>query len=462
MNYAKSMKIVALILASLTTVGCAEKNSSAYENKGKEIYIPRDLQGMDLNDPESEWSYHRMDTTENLAIFWQKGFGNDLSCPPQLEGTDMSIDLENLKEKLETFYAYYRDTLKFVKPGSKSEKYRMMVMLNYSLEGTAYGGDYDEEIGALWLAPNRVKDKALNCIAHELGHSFQSQITCDGEGICWGGCGFYEMTAQYMLWQVNPHWMDDENYHWKDYCRQTHKAFLHIANIYHTCHIEEYWAMLHGKPFIAELFREGVRGEDPVMTYKRLNDMTQEEFCDEMFHAACMTVNLDYPRVWDITRQHALQITSKMDTLAGGWLSPTKDNIPENYGYNVIEVPMPKSGNVTADFEALDPVDVTRDQVRARGFRYGFVAVDAEGKTHYGKTYSALRGRAEFSLPSHLSLLTSHLYLVVMGAPTFHWINPEGGKDTPSGDPLIPSLLSDVWNNPKPSTDAKWNYRVRL
>ena len=38
----------------------------------------------------------------------------------------------------------------------------MMVMINYSLEGTAYGGDYDGEIGALWIAPNRVQDEKLN------------------------------------------------------------------------------------------------------------------------------------------------------------------------------------------------------------------------------------------------------------------------------------------------------------
>ena len=43
----------------------------------------------------------------------------------------------------------------------------MMVMLDYSLEGTAYGGDYDGQIGALWIAPNRVQDVPLNCIAHE-------------------------------------------------------------------------------------------------------------------------------------------------------------------------------------------------------------------------------------------------------------------------------------------------------
>lgn len=157
---------------------------------GKAIYIPKDLQQMDLQNPDSKWSYHRMAHSENFAVFWEKGFGNDLSSPPPLEGHSMKVDLPNLLHKLETFYVYFRDTLKFVKPGSKSEKYRMMVMLNYSLEGTAYGGDYDQQIGALWIAPNRIQDKKLNCIAHELGHSFQAQISCDGEGEAWGGSDF--------------------------------------------------------------------------------------------------------------------------------------------------------------------------------------------------------------------------------------------------------------------------------
>ena len=129
---------------------------------GKAIYIPKDLQDIDLQNPESKWSYHRMACTENFVIFWEKGFGNDLSNPPQLEGHNMQVDLPNLMDKLESFYRFFRDTLEFSRPGSKCDKYRMMVMLNYSLEGTAYGGDYDGEIGALWIAPNRVQDKKLN------------------------------------------------------------------------------------------------------------------------------------------------------------------------------------------------------------------------------------------------------------------------------------------------------------
>ena len=97
--------------------------------------------------------------TENFIIFWEKGFGNDLSNPPQLEGHSMKVNLPNLKEKLESFYTYFYHTLQFAKQGSKCDKYRMMVMINYSLEGTAYGGDYDGQIGALWITPNRYRTR---------------------------------------------------------------------------------------------------------------------------------------------------------------------------------------------------------------------------------------------------------------------------------------------------------------
>ena len=48
----------------------------------------------------------------------------------------MAVDLENLKYQLERFYLFYRDSLKFVKPGSQSEKYRMMAMIQYSLDSS--------------------------------------------------------------------------------------------------------------------------------------------------------------------------------------------------------------------------------------------------------------------------------------------------------------------------------------
>ena len=154
------MKRIILFVVALTTAFAA----SAIDITGKQIYIPQELRSNDFESDSSQWSYSRMRLTPNFAIFWQRGFGADLSNPPRLEGRPMSIDLDNLASRLEEFYAFYRDSLKFIKAGSLAEKYRMMVMLNYSLEGTAYGGDYDEVIGAFWVAPNRLQDRRLNCV----------------------------------------------------------------------------------------------------------------------------------------------------------------------------------------------------------------------------------------------------------------------------------------------------------
>lgn len=126
-----------LLLLLLGIVG----HLAAADITGKQIYIPKELQDNDFNDDSSTWSYARSRLTPNFVIFWEKGFGDDVSSPPDLDGHRMSFDLDNLCERLESFYAYYYHTLGFARPGSLCDKYRMMVMVSYSLEGTAYGGD---------------------------------------------------------------------------------------------------------------------------------------------------------------------------------------------------------------------------------------------------------------------------------------------------------------------------------
>ena len=48
----------------------------------------------------------------------------------------------------------------------------MMAMIQYSLEGTAYGGDYDQVIGAFWATPNRLQDKKIKCCGSRTGTQF--------------------------------------------------------------------------------------------------------------------------------------------------------------------------------------------------------------------------------------------------------------------------------------------------
>lgn len=464
-------------LATLSLMFALAPCTRAIEIPGKQIFIPSDLREMNLEDTTSQWSYARMELTPNFAIFWQKGFGPSLANPPRLQGRPMQVDLENLKAKLERFYAYYRDTLKFIHPGSIADRYRMMVMINYSLEGTAYGGDYDGTIGAFWAAPNRLQDPALNCVAHELGHSFQSQSGIDvraalgfapegldedeaarreaeepnrpkgdtpapgdkpkrGDLPGIGGGGIYEMTSQWMLWHVNPYWVRDELYHWDAYRRQPHKAFLSWENVYHAPYVLEGWSQRHGLTIMSRIFREGFQREDPVDAYKRLTGTSQEAFNDETFETNRHTVMLDFRHAYAETRPYvgsterhpgfAAKLTAQTgDTITAVdarhhmWLRPVADEYPENYGFNVIKIDLNGRKKVRVDFEAMDAKDDTDNYMAGRaadaGWRWGFVAVDANGRCTYPPMQKAQKGTITFVPQGY-----EQLYLVVMGAPTEH------------------------------------------
>ena len=365
----------------------------------KKIYIPEDLRKMDLQADTSQWSFKRSIETDDLILMWERGFGSDTSNPPMLEGKPMSFNLTNLRDRVQEFYHFFRDTLAFTRPGSKADKYKMMVMVNYSLDGTAYGGTYDNFIGALWVAPNRIQDTKMNCMAHELGHSFQLQIPADSVGDAWGGSGFFEMTSQWMLWQVNPDWLTDENYHFEAFKQLTHKAYLHLDNIYHSPFVIQWWSDLHGRKSIAELYRQGRIGEDPVMTYKRMYNMSQKQFCDEMFRGYQHLVNFDFNHARKETRQYACTFDTELE--GGKWLRPK--NYPEEYGFNAIKLDDKVNLNVRR----------FRLNLQGDNLRYGFVGITTDGQSVYSNVNAT-----EFVVPKSKRL--SHLYLIVMGAPLQH------------------------------------------
>ena len=368
----------------------------------KRVYIPKDLRGIDLNDSTSKWSWHNSVQTDDVVFFWEGSFGHDPAKAPNLKGKPMTFDLDNVVRRVQYFYDFYRDSLHFLSTPSNADSLKMMVMINYSLEGTAYGGDYDGRIGALWVAPNRIQDRHLNCLAHELGHSFQRQITSDGAGEAWGGSGFFEMASQWMLWQVNPDWPTEENYHLQAFRKATHKAFLSPENIYRSPYVLEYWAEKHGRAHIAQLFREGKRGEDPAMTYMRLNGLTQQQFCDEMFRGYQHLVNFDFKHARRETRPYACTFDSPVRDLGGGWQAPV-DTL-EEYGFSAIRL-----DRLMAD----RPLRKVTVKVQGRQLRYGFVAVTASGRSIYSPVNAS-----SFVLPRDEQV--AHLYLLVMGAPDQH------------------------------------------
>ncbi len=406
-------------------------------NAQKKIYIPEDLRGMNLEADTSRWSFKRSIETNDLILMWERGFGHDTSKPPMLEGKPMSFNLGNLRDRVQSFYTFFRDTLGFSKPGSKCDQYKMMVMVNYSLDGTAYGGTYDNFIGALWVAPNRIQDEKMNCMAHELGHSFQLQIPADSVGDAWGGSGFFEMTSQWMLWQVNPDWLTDENYHFEAFKNLTHKAFLHLENIYHSPYVIQWWSDLHGRKSIAELYRQGKMGEDPVITYKRMNGLNQQTFCDEMFRGYQHLVNFDFKHARKETRKYACTFDTQL-TDSDGWLRPK--HYPEEYGFNAIRLD--------------DKVDLSAPsfglQMRGENLRYGFVGITTDDEEIYGDINASF-----FSVPHDKQL--RHLYLIVMGAPTMHEQIPMPTEENPEPKVDLKQFTYSFKVTAYPQGTVMWN-----
>ena len=392
---------------------------------GKEIYIPKELRSNDFTNKESKWSYYRMAYTPNVVCFWEKGFGDDLSKAPDLDGHKMTVDLDNLLSRVEYFYNVYRDMMGFLLPGSKAEKYRMMVMLNYSLEGTAYGGSYDDEIGALWIAPNRVQDKTLNCIAHELGHSFQIQISCDGQSQGMGG-GIFETSAQWMLWNVNPKWTTDENYHWEAFKKLIHLSLFNSENMYHAPVVLEYWSYLHGITYMADMFRGGKRGEDFTQTYMRMYNVDVKQMGDELLDCYSRLITFDFPDKRKESVRYSCEMKSELEDAGNGWKRPV--NAPQTYGFNIDEITLPTIGQtVKIQFQALS----NKDNI---GYRYGLVAVDNENNPTYLGAYSEVKKTLTYKNPGNIK----KLYLVVVGCPTKEH-KPESGFGRRRGQQSSPA-----------------------
>ncbi|MBR6170369.1 MAG: hypothetical protein IKQ51_06675 [Bacteroidaceae bacterium] len=402
----KHILLLSLLIAASILCSQAQQTQEATGYtlpKGKKIYIPLELRNNDFTDKESQWSYYRMACTPNIVCFWEKGFGDDLSKAPDLEGHRMTVDLDNLLSRLEYFYYVYRDMMGFLLPDSKAEEYRMMVMLKYSLEGTAYGGAYDNQIGTLWITPVRVQDKTLNCIAHELGHSFQSQISCDGRG-GYGG-SIYETSAQWMLWQVNPRWTTDERYHWEDYKKDIHLSLFHPKNMYHAPYVLEYWSFLHGITCIADMFRGVRREENFPQAYMRMYNVDLKKMGDELLDCYSRLITFDFPDKRKESECYSCELLSQMTDTLGGWKKPVK--VPETYGFNVVEITLPEVGKrVKVQFQGLSKDDNI-------GYRYGLVAIDNFNNPTYLGTNSELKKTLSYTNPGNIK----KLFLVVVGCP---------------------------------------------
>ncbi len=405
---------------------------------GKAIYIPNDLSGNNFDSNNSQWSYQRSASSDNVTLFWEPGFGQ---YPAEAPNSFLQVDIEALLTNAEAYYAYYRDVMKFVVPGNtKSEDYRMMIFLNYQEGWLATGAGYDNVIGSIWINSTATLHPAA--IAHEFGHAFQYQSHCDGNygfrdqnyvGTFWEQC------AQYMSWQqYNTTFIGELPY----LLDNIHKNFSHEDIRYQSMYLMEYWKEKHGVEFLGKVWLEAVNPEHPLQAYMRLTGIDQEAFNDEVFEYACKNITWDYPlgsynrdyiNTLSGTEKAKYTHETQLDAVANDFYQINSSQVPQSYGYNAIKLLVPVSGTtVSVDFEGLD-----NDWSTIAGWRWGFVSVKNDGTPVYEAMQNTKTGTASLTIADN----TSELWLVVTGAPSEH--------------------VNHVWDD-NASNDENFPYKVKF
>lgn len=406
--------ITGIILFLLGILGSKAQEKA----EAKKIYIPAKVwyvpENNNYEDSNSEYCYKRMIESDNIVFFWSKEYGDN---PMMNSDVIKRFDPKTAIVECERFYDFYVNDLKLVQKGhSVSDKYKLLVYVFGGSENTAFGGGDEDKVGILWTPAVRINKMPYGALAHEIGHSFQYMSHADAKT---GPDGpVMEMSAQYMLWQVYPEWMTFENYHLKDFLKGTHYAFLHPANMYHSPYVLEYWSNKYGIEYWGKLSRSTQKGEDLVMTYKRVNKVSQEQFNDEMFDACRRFITWDMKRVEEVAKPYRNLHTTKLNEVAEGWFQVDSTNCPQEYGYNGIKLNIPNAGTkIKLDFKGLVETKENNEVSKENaGWRYGFVASLKDGSRVYSKVFKKQQGKAEFTLPEN----TEYLWLVVSGAPKGH------------------------------------------
>lgn len=396
----------------------------------KKIYIPTFItnSGMDPKDPKSQWSFSRSIETENVVIFWEAGFGSD----PNKAANPYKIDLEKLKILAEKTYTFYLDSLRFaIKGNTVLDDYKLMIFLLYTTDWAAYGSGQDDKVGSLFVNPAAANIEHV--VAHEIGHCFQYITGCDSNGGFRyglgdngkGGNGFWEQCAQWMAYKFLPELQFNRG-DLLSYVRQNHLHVLHETPRYENYFLMDYWTFKHDQNFVGKLWRDARFPEDPIEAYKRINNLNQEEFNNEIYEHAARLTTWDLPKLIHYGKdQINIRAQVKMNLLSNNYWQIDSTICLENYGYNSIKLNAPNvETNVSVRFKGIAGAKGFRAKnVNMAGWKFGFVALLKDGQRVYSKLASAkyITSNPDVTLNFLCPNNCEKLWLVVTGSPQSHW-----------------------------------------
>ena len=435
---------------------------------------------------DAKWSWWRMKQSEHFFVFWEPGFGdnpNAESVPEKLR-----VDVDDLLAKAEQFYKTNVEKLGMATVGqgkSVLDNHKMQIYLLYQTEWLATGSGYDDKIGALWVNPSTCKPVG-STIGHEIGHSFQYQTSADklftGEaepidmgnntqivpcGFRYGfgdkgsgGCAYWEQCAQWQSFQDYPVEAFTQDANVQVWLKNHHRHFNHEFMRYASYWFQYYFTQKHGIESYARIWKESKYPEDPLQTYMRLycnNDLNT--LYKDLYDYAAHCADYDFDAVHQYKTDAAINYSTKLYK-NGEYYQVAYSNCPGTTGFNLIPLNIPSSGKVSATIDGIapgsaltagDPGTVVDGDGNAKStvkkynsqsntqqsYRYGFVAITKDGKSHYGEMHAGKQGSASYDVPAN----TDRLYFCVLAAPGQYNRN--------------------AWDDDE-TNDEQWPYRVKF
>lgn len=396
----------------------------------KVVYIPNSWRynattGEYTEDGNSElqWSFKRCKETDNCIIFWQKGFGSDPSKAPSLNGTSMTFDADAVLQVAETCYSLNVNKLGF-SSSNMLNKYKILILMNYTTTWTCYGAGYDFECSALWLNPATVKP-AGHALAHEVGHSFHYMCYAEAANYRHAsssiiGTGFHlpisngqtiwEQTAQWQANQAYPSMMFSQSY--PLFGNNANYAFSHEWMRYQSYWFHYYLCQHYNDiTTIAQVWKQPMTGAvDFNQALMKLKGLSAEAFYELYFDYALHCATYDFEATAPYRDNYIGKFDYRAVQLGNNKYQVAYASTPQSTGFNVIELSVPTAGTtIITRFTALIPgynlnasdpgeynngnanalvrAGVTKynyvNMASARGFRVGYVFLKNDGTREY-------------------------------------------------------------------------------
>lgn len=392
----------------------------------KTVYIPSQFSAA----PWNQWSWDKTYQSTNFVIFWGNVVGTN---PATYSNPDLRFDPAQLAGYLEASFTKFVTEIGFVPNTGKLGTYKIIVVMNDTYTGSggptgwAFGGSYDNMIGAMWVHPGATRDPYV--LSHELAHSLQGQnnIQQNPNG------GFVNYEPGGWFWECHANYMrcvEFPTFASEDLPRWLMTRHFHVASTRH--HYSTFkWLMniqqnYGGYNTVNRLWRESIANETATEAWRRISGWTQAQLCNNMYDYAKREVNYDYPAQGfgaDIRAQVNIYKTQASENwwlwreytildqinASNGRYSVPRYMAPQDYGVNLI----PLYPNCTSNAVHIKFKGHTEVNAQA-GWRWGFVEVTSGGTSIYSPMQSSATGEATYTLTAG----TSKLYLVVMGAPT--------------------------------------------